>query len=163
MACIPILSASPSPTAPTAVFADHAAMSLTRRGHASAVIGVRDLPTTALLRADATDPAIAAVIRSVGRAEALILIAPVTRASTSGLLKGLVDLLPGLAGTPTLPVATGSFAAHARVLDHAVRPALAALGAHVLPTLFLSEHQAVLEPLHAALAAVAAAIPVRAA
>ncbi|MFC7615964.1 hypothetical protein ACFQV2_23235 [Actinokineospora soli] len=105
-------------------------------------IGVRDLPTRALLCADRD--AIADLVP--GSADAVVVVAAVRRASTSGLLKALVELLD--VDVPALPVAVGAFPAHARVLDHALLPAL---GPHVLPTVFLPDHHADLTPLDAAL------------
>ncbi|UVS80092.1 NAD(P)H-dependent oxidoreductase [Actinokineospora sp. UTMC 2448] len=141
MAPILILSGG-SPTA--AAYAGYAAARLGERGRDARVVCVRDLPTLALLTGDADHPAIAR-LRGDG-VEALVVVAAVTRASTSGLLKTLVGLLAP--EVPALPVAVGAFPAHARVLDHALRPAL---GPRALPTLFLPEHQADLDPLDAAL------------
>ena len=107
-------------------------------------VGVRDLPTQALLSADPDHPAIAGL--RLARPEAVVVVAAVRRAATSGLLKALVEVLD--LDVPALPVAVGGFAAHARVLDHAIRPAL---GPRVLPTLFLPDHHADLRPLDDAL------------
>jgi FMN reductase len=59
---------------------------------------------------------------------------PVYKASFSGLLKTLLDLLPqrALAGKVVFPLATGGTLAHVLVLDYALRPVLTALGSPVI-------------------------------
>jgi FMN reductase len=64
----------------------------------------------------------------------------VYKASYSGLLKALLDLLPqfALAGKTVLPLATGGTNAHVLALDYAFRPVLTSLGAeHVVQGYFL--------------------------
>ncbi len=108
---------------------------------------VRDLPARALLRRDPTP--VSDLIRM--RPSAVVVVAAVRRAATSGLLRTLVEFLD--IGAPVLPVAVGAFAAHARVLDHALLPLL---GPRVLPTVFLPEHHADLAVLAEALDTLAA-------
>ncbi len=64
------------------------------------------------------------------RADGLVVATPVFKASYSGLLKTLLDLLPqrALAGKVVLPLATGGTLAHALVIDYALRPVLTTLG-----------------------------------
>lgn len=128
-------------------YADHAAGRLS--GHDPRPVSVRGLPARALLRGDLAAPAVAELLRVP--VDALVVVAAVRRAATSGLLKRLVEMLDLAA--PALPVAVGGFAAHARVLDHAIRPAL---GPVVLPTLFLPERQPDLGLFDAALDALVA-------
>ncbi|EST29384.1 hypothetical protein N566_22115 [Streptomycetaceae bacterium MP113-05] len=103
-------------------------------------VAVRDLPSGALLHADATDPLIQEVVESVDKAQGIIVATPVYKAAYSGLLKVLLDLLPqsALAGKPVLPLATGGSTAHVLSIDYALRPVLTALGAdHVLRGYFV--------------------------
>ena len=73
---------------------------------------------------------------SVGRADGLIAVTPVFSASYSGLFKTFFDVLEpdALRGTPVLVGATAGTARHSLVLDHAMRPLFAYLGATVAPT-----------------------------
>ena len=67
---------------------------------------------------------------------------PLYKASYSGLVKTLLDLLPqaGLAGKIVLPIATGGSLAHLLALDYALKPVLSSLGArHHLPNVFASD------------------------
>ncbi|MGW5051654.1 NAD(P)H-dependent oxidoreductase [Actinokineospora sp. NPDC004072] len=143
MASILILTGG---SATAAAYADYAAAHLRATGQDVRVVGVRDLPTLAVLTGDADHPMLADL--RAGRVDAVVVVAAVTRSSTSGLLKGLVELLSPTA--PVLPVAVGACSAHARVLDHAIRPAL---GPRALPTAFLPQHRADLDGLCATLAA----------
>jgi FMN reductase len=61
---------------------------------------------------------------------------PVYRASYTGALKHVFDLLhkDSLAGKPAILVATGGSALHGLVTEHQLRPLLAFFGAHTVPT-----------------------------
>ncbi len=75
-------------------------------------------------------------LESVRRADGLIAVTPVFSASYSGLFKTFFDVLApdALRGTPVLLGATAGTARHSLVLDHAMRPLFAYLGATVAPT-----------------------------
>lgn len=81
-------------------------------------------------------PGLAATIRRVLAADGLIAVSPVFNASYSGLFKLFFDVLErdALAGVPVLLGATGGTARHSLVLEHAMRPLFAYLGAAVVPT-----------------------------
>jgi FMN reductase len=81
-------------------------------------------------------PSLAAALRAVTEADALIVVTPVFSASYSGLFKSFFDVLEkdALAGTPVLIGATGGSARHSLVLEHAMRPLFAYLRAVVVPT-----------------------------
>jgi FMN reductase len=107
-------------------------------------LDLRGLPPGALLGALTADPAIAEALARVEAADTLILATPVYKAAYSGLLKTFLDLLPqdGLHGKTVLPVVTGGSLAHMLVIDYALRPVLAALGAgSVLPGIFAVDAQ----------------------
>jgi FMN reductase len=124
------ISASPSPVSKTAAVRSLVDAQLIRQGHHVRAIDVRDLPPAALLAADTTHPSIAAVVELFDRADGLVVATPVFKASYSGLLKTLLDLLPqrALVGKVVLPLATGGTLAHALVIDYALRPVLTTLG-----------------------------------
>jgi FMN reductase len=75
-------------------------------------------------------------LRTVSRADALVVATPVFTASYSGLFKTFVDALDpdALVGTPVLVGATAGTARHSLVIDHALRPLFAYLKAVVVPT-----------------------------
>jgi len=130
MATILTVSASPSAVSKTAhtrrLIDDH----LVGLGHTVHALDARELPPAALLSADTKHPAIAAAVELFERADGVVVATPVYKASYSGLLKTLLDLLPqrALAEKVVLPLATGGTLAHVLVLDYALRPVLSALG-----------------------------------
>jgi FMN reductase len=81
-------------------------------------------------------PDLAAAVRAVTEADAVIAVTPVFAASYSGLFKTFFDVLEkdALAGTPVLVAATAGTARHSLALEHALRPLFAYLRAVVVPT-----------------------------
>jgi FMN reductase len=69
-------------------------------------------------------------------ADAVVAVTPTFSASYSGLFKSFLDVLDedALDGKPALIAATGGTARHSLMLEHAVRPLFAYLGAAVVPT-----------------------------
>jgi FMN reductase len=105
-------------------------------------IDARELPPAALMHADFGHPAIRAATELIEHSDAVVIATPLYKASYSGLLKTLLDLLPrtALADKLVLPIATGGSPAHLLALDYALKPVLAALGArHHLPNIFAAE------------------------
>ncbi|MBK1782749.1 NADPH-dependent FMN reductase [Prauserella cavernicola] len=140
MARILALTGSPSATSRTEAVIEHVAARLRGQGHRIALVPVRDLPPGALLSGDATQPDIAAVADALASADGIIVASPVFKASYSGLLKSLLDLLPQFAldGKVVLPLATGGSLAHVLAIDYAFRPVLNSMGAeHVVQGYFL--------------------------
>jgi FMN reductase len=78
----------------------------------------------------------AAVVAAVEQAELLIVGTPVYRASYTGALKHLFDLVDHRAftGKPILLAATGGTPLHGLVIEHALRPLFGFLNALTLPT-----------------------------
>jgi FMN reductase len=81
-------------------------------------------------------PELRATIEHVMAADGLIAVTPVFNASYSGLFKLFFDVLEldSLEDVPVLVAATGGTTRHSLVLDHALRPLFAYLGALVVPT-----------------------------
>ncbi len=131
MASVLVLTGSPSTVSRTAALARHVGDELALAGHDVSTLAIRSLPPAALLAADTADPEVAAAVRSVIGADALVVATPIYKASYSGLLKAFLDLLPqsALAGKVVLPLATGGTVAHLLAIDYSLRPVLASLGA----------------------------------
>lgn len=81
-------------------------------------------------------PELRETIERVRAADGLIAVTPVFNASYSGLFKLFFDVLEldSLVGVPVLLGATGGTSRHSLVIDHALRPLFAYLGATTLPT-----------------------------
>jgi FMN reductase len=140
MPSVVTITGSPSHPSRTAALALHVADQLGARGFELASIHVRDLPARELLAGQPADPVIAAAIRHIERADAVVVATPIYKASYTGALKAFLDLLPqfALAGKVVLPLATGGTLAHVLALDYALRPVLVSLGAqHIVNGLFV--------------------------
>lgn len=77
-----------------------------------------------------------ALIRRVETADLLIVGTPVYRASVTGALKHLFDLVPyrSLQGRPVILAATGGTPLHGLMIEHQMRPLFGFFGALTLPT-----------------------------
>ncbi|MGC0380753.1 NADPH-dependent FMN reductase [Streptomyces sp. SAI-129] len=135
MATVLSVSGSPSASSRTNRLLRHLDEHLTARGHEVIPLDVRTVPAEALLGADFGHPAIAGAAELFARAEGVVVGTPVYKASYSGVLKALLDLLPqyALTGKTVLPLATGGSTAHVLAIDYALRPVLTSMGAaHVV-------------------------------
>lgn len=94
-----------------------------------------DLATT-MVSGGLPTQAVAAARETLAEADGLIAVTPTFTGSYSGLFKLFFDVLDpdSLRGVPVLVAATGGSPRHSLVLDHALRPLFAYLGALVVPT-----------------------------
>src|SRR5262249_4287654 len=129
------VSGSPSATSKSRRLLVRAVERLARDGVRAKTIDLCDLTADDLLGRTRT-AAIEDALASVAAARILVGSTPVYRASDSGLLKVFFVLFPpdALAGKVAIPIATGGGPAHALVIDHALRPLLASVGALVVST-----------------------------
>jgi FMN reductase len=131
MATILSVSGSPSATSRTGRLLRHLDQRLIAQGHEVVPLDVRTVPAEALLGADFRHPAIVEATELFARADGIVVGTPVYKASYSGVLKALLDLLPqyALTGKTVLPLATGGSTAHVLAIDYALRPVLSSMGA----------------------------------
>lgn len=97
-----------------------------------------------LLYARFDSPALLAMKEDLAAADGVIVATPVYKASFSGALKTLLDLLPerALEHKVVLPLATGGTLAHMLAVDYALKPVLNALKAQeVLHGIFADDSQ----------------------
>jgi FMN reductase len=130
---IPIVTLGGSPSTPsrTTALLTYAADYLTAHGCIVTAINVRDLDPAEVLHGQFNGATIQPALAQVAAAQGVIVATPVYKASYTGVLKAFLDLLPqgGLAGKAALPFALGGTPAHSLMLDFALKPVLAALGA----------------------------------
>jgi len=95
---------------------------------------IRDFPAEDLLHARFDSPKVIDLLQQVANADGLVIATPVYKASFSGALKTVLDLLPerALAHKVVLPMATGGSIAHMLAVDYALKPVLSALKAQEL-------------------------------
>lgn len=99
-----------------------------------------------LLYARFDSPALKAFSEQLQGADGLIVVTPVYKASFSGALKTLLDLLAerALEGKVVLPLATGGTVAHMLAVDYALKPVLSALKAQeILHGVFADDSQVI--------------------
>jgi FMN reductase len=125
------LAGSPSLKSRSGVLLERARHWLQQRGHEVVSYGVRDFSADELLYARFDSPRVRELVEQVERADGLLVATPVYKASFSGALKVLLDLLPerALQHKVVLPLASAGSAAHMLALDYALKPVLAALKA----------------------------------
>ncbi|MGI5451988.1 NADPH-dependent FMN reductase [Streptomyces sp. CA-249302] len=131
MATVLSVSGSPSAASRTNRLLRHLDKRLIAQGHEVIPLDVRTIPAEALLGADFKHPAVVEATELFARADGVIVGTPVYKASYSGVLKALLDLLPqyALTGKTVLPLATGGTTAHVLAIDYALRPVLSSMGA----------------------------------
>jgi FMN reductase len=123
------LSGSPSDRSRSGVVLKHAARWLQDHGVEVKALRIHDFNAEDLLFARFDSPAVVSFIEAVKQADGLLIGTPVYKASFSGALKTLLDLLPerSLHGKVVLPLATGGSIAHMLAVDYALKPVLSAL------------------------------------
>lgn len=126
-----LLSGSPAARSRTEVLLDYVRQRLEAQQVEVSLLRVRDFPAEDLLHARFDSPAVRQLQAVVASADGLVVGTPVYKASFTGALKVLLDLLPecALAHKVVLPLASGGSPAHLLAVDYALKPVLAALKA----------------------------------
>lgn len=138
------LGGSPSLKSRSTILLDKARQWLQARGVEVVTYQVRDFEAEDLLFARFDSPRIQGLQAHVAAADGLVVATPVYKASFSGALKTLLDVLPerALQHKVVLPVATGGSNAHMLAVDYALKPVLSALKAQeVLHGVFADDSQ----------------------
>ena len=125
------LAGSPSQRSRSGVLLELAGEWLQQRGIEVVRYGVRDFDAEDLLHGRFDSPLVQRFIEHIEAADGLLITTPVYKASFSGALKTLLDLLPerALAHKVVLPMASGGSVAHMLAVDYALKPVLTALKA----------------------------------
>lgn len=108
------------------------------------VIQVHELPSAALITADFMNKEIKEARQNVEQSDGVIVLSPVFQASYSGIIKTFLDLLPqkSLRNKTILPLMLGGSYAHLLVINYALKPVLANLGAtNILTGAYVTDNQ----------------------
>ena len=108
------------------------------------IIQVHQLPSDALITADFMNQEIIDARQKVDQSDGIIVLSPVFQASYSGIIKTFLDLLPqkSLRNKTVLPLMLGGSYAHLLVMDYALKPVLANLGAtNILTGAYVTDSQ----------------------
>lgn len=138
------LGGSPSLRSRSAVLLDSAAQWLHSQGVTVETFQIRDFAAEDLLHARFDSPAVIRLLAAIQLADGLLIATPIYKASFSGALKTLLDLLPerALSHKVVLPIATGGSIAHMLAVDYALKPVLSALKAQeMLQGIFAEDSQ----------------------
>ncbi|WP_397457722.1 NADPH-dependent FMN reductase [Pseudomonas asplenii] len=138
------LGGSPSQRSRSGVLLDHAKRWLNRQGIEVVRYQIRDFNAEDLLHARFGSPQVVDLLQHIEQADGLVIATPVYKASFSGALKTVLDLLPerALSHKVVLPMATGGSIAHMLAVDYALKPVLAALKAQeMLHGIFAEDSQ----------------------
>ena len=138
------IGGSPSHRSLSGVLLDRAKHWLNQNGVEVVSYQVRDFPAEDLLHAHFDSPKIIDLLEQIERADGLVIATPVYKASFSGALKTILDLLPerALSHKVVLPIATGGSIAHMLAVDYALKPVLSALKAQeMLHGIFAEDSQ----------------------
>lgn len=141
---IAIISGSPSASSRLTGIVESLQSELQSAGAAVELITLRELPPEDLIYTKFDSPSITKALGQIEKADAVVVATPIYKASYTGVVKCFLDLIPqkGLVGKATLPVVIGGTVAHLLVIDYALKPVLAAIGAkHQLQGIFAQDTQ----------------------
>ncbi len=144
MSDILLISGSPSANSRSGALLRYAAGLLEAEGLGTATVNVRDFPAEDLVLGKYDSPAFEGFHHLVREARGIVIATPVYKASFTGSLKTLLDILPQQAflNKTLLPIASGGSPAHLLVLDYAIKPVLGSLAAFdILQGIYVTEKQ----------------------
>lgn len=141
MSEIVVISGSPSKQSRSEHVLNYLCFLLEKEGLSATQISVRNLIPEDLVYGRYDSPAMAHITSMISSARGIIIGSPVYKASYSGVLKALLDLLPHdiFKNKPTLPIMVGGTMSHLLAIDFALKPLLTNLKALNLQGVFLLE------------------------
>lgn len=143
---IAIISGSPSVSSRLNGIVESLQTEFQKAGADVQIITLRELPPEDLIYTKFDSPYITKALGEIEKADAVVVATPIYKASYTGVVKCFLDMIPqkGLVGKATLPVVIGGTLAHLLVIDYALKPVLAAIGAkHQLQGVFAQDTQVV--------------------
>lgn len=144
MSTILLISGSPSSSSKSQAVLEHLKEKLQAENILVRKVGIRDFPAEDLVLGKYDSPAFEVFKKLVEEASALVISSPIYKASFTGGLKSLLDILPQSAfkGKTILSIATGGSSAHYLAIDFAFKPVFSALGASdLLQGVYLVDNQ----------------------
>ncbi|WP_079526360.1 NADPH-dependent FMN reductase [Halobacillus hunanensis] len=143
MSDIVLLSGSPSEQSRSEKVLDYLDRLVVEEGLSTTKISVRNVSPEDLFYARYDSEAIEKITETIQQAKGVIVASPVYKASYSGILKALIDLLPQdvLKDTPVLPIMSGGSKSHLLAIEYALKPLLATLKGQNLKGVYLLDDQ----------------------
>ena len=129
-----LINGSPTPISRSAALLDHAQAVLQAADIEVGSASILDFPAEDLVQARYGSPSFAGFVEAVDAASGIVVSTPVYKASFSGGLKALLDILPqeALLGKAVLPLASAGTLSHLLAIDYALKPVLSVLGARAI-------------------------------
>lgn len=134
MSDIVIISGTTSYESRTTTILNYLSQKVKQDGLAVREISVLEIDPAVLIHGKYEDSSVVEIIDSLKKAKGIIIASPVYKASYTGALKALFDLLPQdiLKDKPIYPLMIGGIQAHLLAIDYALKPLLAALQAQII-------------------------------
>ena len=148
MSHIVLISGSPTPKSRSTAVLSYVGEQLQAQGHTLDSVAVQDLPPEDLVYGNFQSPALQQIQAKVAAAQGVVIATPVYKATYTGILKALLDLLDQNAfmGKTVLSIATGGTIAPLLAIDYGLKPLLTVMGAtHQLKGIFLLSSQITFE------------------
>lgn len=138
-----ILSGSPSAQSGTDKVLRYAGGILQGDGVEVGFHSVRDFDAEVLVNANFKDARIGELVADIEAADGVIVGSPVYKASYTGVLKAVLDLLPEniLKNKVVLPIMSGGSSGHVLAIDFALKPLLGVLKGEVLQGVYVVDAQ----------------------
>lgn len=143
MSDIIIISGSPFPESRTDLVLQHMGEVLEDLNFQTVHYSVTDVPPEDLIGCDFNSPKIREITKAILNAKGIVIGSPVYKATYSGVLKTLIDLLPQdvFADKFVMPMMTGGTEKHLLAMEYMLKPLLANLKAHALKGVYLVEDE----------------------
>ncbi|UFU00194.1 NADPH-dependent FMN reductase [Radiobacillus kanasensis] len=143
MSEIVVLSGSPSESSRSDLVLKYMGSLLLEKGLSVRHISVRDVPQEALFYGKYDSTEIKEIASVIENAKGVIVGSPVYKATYSGVLKALIDLLPQdvLQDKPVLPLMIGGSMSHLLAIEYTLKPLLASLKGQNLKGVYLVDTQ----------------------
>ncbi|WP_165970954.1 NADPH-dependent FMN reductase [Peribacillus frigoritolerans] len=134
MSYLVAISGSPSAESRSSTLTSYLQREAENKGVQVEEVSVLDFDPEVLIHGKYDHPSILEFTDKLKGANGVIIVSPVYKASYSGALKTLLDLLPQdiLKNKPVFPLMVGGSGAHLLAIDYSLKPLLAALGAQTI-------------------------------
>ena len=129
MSDIVILSGSPAIPSRTDISLKHIQSLVENAGFTTAYFSITDFSADDLFQGKYNSEDISKLSERIQAARGVIIGSPVYKASYTGVLKALIDLLPegAFKGKPVLPIMIGGSNRHLLAIDYALKPLISIL------------------------------------
>ena len=138
------IAGSPSGTSRSSAVLRLCASTLEEQSMDVSSLSVKDVPPEDLVYANFESEALKKAQLLIEQADGIVVGTPVYKASYTGVLKALLDLMPqyAFAGKTILPIATGGTITHLLSIEYAMKPLFGVLGAtNILRGIFILDSQ----------------------